>query len=381
MKRPLLLLLVAATFASSVISTSCGPVGGQRYTRKQAQKSFSRLEKPGLEIGEFRLTKVVDGDTIKVDGLDASLRLVGIDAEETFKNEADRRAVETDWQKYLKDKRGTSRHPVKIASPLGEQAKAFAKNWFAGVDRVKLERDHPAEIRDRYNRYLAYVLAQKQGVWQVYNVEVVRAGMAPYYPKYGYSRLYHKEFLAAQAEAKAAHRGIWAPGAMAAPDYPEREVWWTARGTFVEEFRKEAEGKADYIDITHWDSMKQLEAHLGKEVHLLATVDDVQVSGKGPARATLSHTMHSGFPLIFFDRDVLGTSGLEQWKGEFVVVTGTPTFYENKHTHKKQLQIQIDRASQIKLSPVPGLTPPEAVTLPPAATPPAAAATTPPAAP
>jgi endonuclease YncB( thermonuclease family) len=364
MKRPLLFLLTAATLASSVLSSSCGPVGGQRYTRKQAAKSFSRLEKPGVEIGEFRLTKVVDGDTIKVDGLDASLRLVGIDTEETFKNEADRRAVETDWQKYLKDKRGSSRHPVKIASPLGEQAKLFAKEWFAGIDKVKLQRDDPAEIRDRYNRYLAYVLAQKNGVWQVYNVEVVRAGMAPYFPKYGFSRLYHKEFLAAQVEAKAAHRGIWAPGAMAAPDYPEREAWWMARGTFIEEFRKEGEGNPAYIDITHWDSMKQLEEHLGKEVHILATVDDVVVSGKGPARAMLSHTMRSGFPLIFFDRDVLGTTGLEQWKGEFVVVTGTPTFYENKVTHKKQLQIQIERASQIKLSPVPGLTPPAAAAAP-----------------
>ena len=42
------------------------------------------------------------------------------------------------------------------------------------------------------------------------------------------------------------------------------------------------------------------------------------------------------------------------------VVTGVPTMYENKHTHKKQLQIQVDRASQIQLSKVPGLTPPTA---------------------
>ena len=61
-----------------------------------------------------------------------------------------------------------------------------------------------------------------------------------------------------------------------------------------------------------------------------------------------------------FDRDVLGTSGVGEWKGEFVVVTGVPTLYENKYTKKKQLQIQIDRASQITLSPVPGLSAPTA---------------------
>ena len=105
----------------------------------------------------------------------------------------------------------------------------WAKKWFEGVGKVRIERDDPAEIRDRYNRYLAYVLAKKNGVWVNYNVECVRAGMAPYFTKYGYSRRFHKEFVAALAEAKAAHRGIWAPGAMAAPDYPEREAWWNAR--------------------------------------------------------------------------------------------------------------------------------------------------------
>ena len=35
-------------------------------------------------------------------------------------------------------------------------------------------------------------------------------------------------------------------------------------------------------------------------------------------------------------------------------MTGVPSLYENKHTHQKQLQIEIDRASQIELSPVPG---------------------------
>jgi endonuclease YncB( thermonuclease family) len=331
--------------------------GDKRYTRKQAEKSLAKLESPGIQVGEFRLSRVV-----WVDGLDASLRLVGIDAEETFKNEADRRAVETDWQGYLKAKRGTSKRPVKIASPVGEQAKQWGKAWFDGVDKVRVERDHPAELRDRYNRFLAYVLAPKDGVWKVYNVELVRAGMSPYFPKYGFSRRYHKEFLAAQDEAKAAKRGIWDPTLLHAPDYEEREAWWMARGAFVDEFRKQGEGNPSYIDLTHWDSMKTIEEHVGKEVHIIATVDDIILNTKGPARVTLSHRQRGGFPLIFFDRDVLGTTGLRQWKSEFIVVTGVPSFYTFKATGKKQLQIQIDRASQIKLSPIPGLAAPTATT-------------------
>ena len=43
-------------------------------------------------------------------------------------------------------------------------------------------------------------------------------------------------------------------------------------------------------------------------------------------------------------------------------MTGTPTFYEFKGTKKQQLQIVSDRASQIKLSEVPGLVKPSAAT-------------------
>jgi endonuclease YncB( thermonuclease family) len=326
--------------------------------------SPSRAEPSGLTIGEFKMGRVVDGDTIRVEGLDSSLRLLGFDAEETFKHDAERRAYDAGWDQYKlsvrtgKDGQRLPR-PAKFATPMGDFARDWANKWFAGVDVVRLERDHPAEIRDRYNRYLAYVFAQKDGVWLDYNVEAVRAGMAPYFPKYGQSRRYHKEFVAAEAEAKAKQRGIWQPGAKAYDDYPEREAWWGARGEFVQKFRDEAEGssgKSNYIDLTHSDALDTLEKLVGKEVVILATVGEVYIGEKGPTRVMLSRARTSDVPLIFFNKDVFGTSGIAGWKGEWVRVTGTPSIYENKHTHAKQLQIQIDRAAQIELSPVPGLT-------------------------
>ncbi|MDB4962400.1 MAG: hypothetical protein JWP01_2399 [Myxococcales bacterium] len=344
-RRPLILVLASAL----AITGSCSPVGGDRYTRKQAQKSLLKLEAPGLVIGEFTLTKIVDGDTVRVDGLDSSLRLLGMDTEETFKNEADRRAVETDWKGYVEEKRNKVR-PGRIATPTGEVAKEWAKKFFDGTVRVRLERDHPAEIRDRFNRYLSYLFVQKNGTWVNYNVESVRAGMSPYYTKYGFSRRFHDEFVKAQAEAKAAKRGIWQDGIMKYPDYPEREAWWTPRAEFVAKFRVEGAGKDNYLDVTHWDALKQLENLVGKEVHVLGTVDDVRLNERGPARVALNR-----FPIVFFDRDVLGSSGIMQWKGEYVEVIGIPTIYENKTTKKKQVQIVIDSASQIRLSTVPGL--------------------------
>lgn len=343
-----------------LLAASCHPPESKRYTRKQAQASLGKLETPGLVVGEFKLGEIVDGDTVHVDGLDSSLRLLGIDTEESYHNEAQRRCVEDGWEQCLKKTKGNSPRPVKMSTPLGDQARTWAIEWFKGVTTVRIERDHPAEIRDRYNRYLAYVYAQKNGVWTNYNIEAVRAGMAPYFAKYGRSRRFHKEFVAAEAEAKAAHRGIWEEGTMHYPDYPEREAWWNARGDFVEQFRVAAETNPNYIDITHWDAMTKLEHLVGKEVVVLGTVDNVRIGEKGPSTVTLGRKLGDDFPLIFFDKDVLGTSGIEGWKGEFITATGTPSWYENKKTHKKQLQIQIDRASQIQLSKVPGLTVPTA---------------------
>ncbi len=347
--------LTRFVLVAMLATVACHPGKADRYSRKQAQKSIQKLEAPGLVIGEFRVTKITDGDTIRVDGLDSSLRLLGLDTEETFKSEGDRRDFEAGWQDYMKKKRGDRPRPVKYPTPLGEDAKHFAEKFIGSADKVRLERDHPSEIRDAYQRYLAYVFVNKNGTWLNYNVEAVRAGMGPYFPKYGNSRRFHDEFVAAQEEAKAAKRGIWAPGVMSYPDYDERIAWWSARGNFVDAFRKEGEGKTNFIDISHWDATKRLEELVGKEVNVLGIVGDVRIADRGPARALLSRQQFSDFPLIFFDRDVLTQSGVMVWKGEYVWATGVPSEYTNRHNQKKQVQIVIDRASQIRLSPVPGL--------------------------
>jgi endonuclease YncB( thermonuclease family) len=351
------------TLLAAAALVAC-PAHSNRYQRKQAQESLKKLETPGLTIGEFHLTKVTDGDTIRVDGLESSLRLVGLDAEETFKNEHDKRAAETDFAKYMVDKRGDGKHPVKAATPLGEAAKEFGTQFFHGAGKVRLERDDAREIRDRYDRYLAYVFVEKDGKWVNYNVELVRAGLSPYFMKYGYSRRFNDEFVAAQAEAKAAKRGIWDPSLEHYPDYPEREAWWTARAEFIAHYQPQIDNDPNFIVLTHWDAMRRIEEHVGQEVSILATVGDVTLGDRGPTRVALSRKMFGDFPLIFFDKDVFASSGLSQWKGEFVVVKGVVTTYTNKHTKRKQLQIQVDRAGQIVLSPVPGLTRPGDVTNP-----------------
>jgi endonuclease YncB( thermonuclease family) len=360
--RAMSVTLRSLAIALAVVVAACGPTSSSRYSRKQAQESLHKLETPGVVIGEFTLTRVVDGDTVRVDGLDSALRLVALDCEETFKGEADRRAVEADWENYLKTKRGTKKRPAKAATPMGEQAKLWGKQFFEDTKRVKLERDDPRELRDMFDRYLAYVLVEKGGKWVNYNVEVVRAGMSPYFTKYGYSRRFHDEFVAAEKEARAAQRGIWSPTAMSYKDYDERKAWWDARAEFVKAWDTQAEGKPNWFVVRQWDIMKRLEEQIGREVTLLGTVGDIVLGDRGPTRVTLSRRMFSNVPLIFWDKDVYASTGVGEWRGEFISVTGIVTEYTNKKSKRRQLQIVVDRPDQIRLSPIPGLNMPDAPT-------------------
>jgi endonuclease YncB( thermonuclease family) len=352
-RRSRTLGLVAAAALASLLF-GCPPPKTARYQRQEAQKSLARLGQPGLVLGEFTLTKVLDGDTIRVDGLDSSLRLEGLDTEETFKNQYDLRGADTDFEEYLSEKR-KGRHPVKAATPLGEEAKAFAKEFFREHTRVRLERDDPREIRDAYDRYLAYVFVNRGGTWVNYNVECVRAGMSPYFMKYGYSQRFHDEFVAAENEARAAKRGIWDPAKQHYPDYDERRIWWTARAEFLARYQRQIDNDPNFIEISNWDAMKRIEEREGQEVTVIGLVGDVRLGDRGPTKVMLARKRTSSFPLIFFDKDVFASSGVADWKGEFIVAKGVVTSYVNKHTKRKQLQIVIDRASQLTLSPIPGL--------------------------
>jgi endonuclease YncB( thermonuclease family) len=354
--------LAALAGVALLASAGCPAPESARYQRKQAQASLARLGQPGLVLGEFTLTKVVDGDTIRVDGLDSSLRLNGLDTEETFKNQYDVRGADSDFEEYLSSKR-KGNHPVKAATPLGEEAKQFAKDFFRDHTRVRIERDDPREIRDTYERYLAYVFVDRGGTWVNYNVECVRAGMSPYFMKYGYSRRFHAEFVAAEDEARAARRGIWDPAKQHYTDYDERRVWWTARAEFLARYQRQIDADPGFIVISHWDSMKRIEELEGQEITVLGLVGEVKLGDRGPTKVMLARKRTSSFPLIFFDKDVFASSGVADWKGEFIVARGVVTSYVNRHTKRKQLQIVIDRASQLTLSPIPGLETPSATTV------------------
>lgn len=351
---------LAAAMVGALALSACGDAGqARRYSREQVQQSLKRLEAPGLLVGEFTLapTPVLDGDTIRVDGLDSTLRLVGLDTEETIKDEKSRREVESagDWPAYMRKKRGRSLHPTKFGTPVGEEAKKFAQRFFDGVARVRLERDHPKEIRDVFNRYLAYAFVRKNGRWLNFNVEAVRAGMSPYFTKYSYSRRFHAEFAAAEKEARAARRGIWDPAGRNYRDYDERKAWWDARARFIRAFEQDAQDRHDFIELTHWDALAQIEKHLGREVTVLATVSRVILGDSGPTLVLLSRRKSSDLALVFFDKDVFASSGIAGHEGELVRVSGVVERAASARRHRRKPQLVVSLPSQVVLCEVPGV--------------------------
>lgn len=127
------------------------------------------------ESGLALVTRVIDGDTIEIQGGER-VRYIGIDTPETYPD----------------------------PEPYGLEAQAMNQSLVGGR-RVRLERD--VSERDRYGRLLRYVFVDDLFV----NAELVRLGLAwaiDYPPDSRYRHLLEQ----AEQEARAARRGIWASG-------------------------------------------------------------------------------------------------------------------------------------------------------------------------
>lgn len=233
---------------------------------------------------------------------------------------------------------------------MGDAASAFAREFFEGVETVRLERDDPEEIRGRYGRLLAYVFAKKNGRWTSYNVECVRAGMSPYFTKYGYSRRFHNEFALAEAEAREAKRGIWNPASQGYGDYDERKAWWNARADFIRAFEHEANRRDDYVELGHFDAEQALEAKLGQEVTVLGTVDRIR-KFSSLVRVSLVGHRTANVPLIFRDHAIFRESDVARYQGEPITARGLVERYEKGDY--RTLQIEVHQPSQISLPTLP----------------------------
>ena len=172
-KRTLKIVLIAA-----IVLVILGTVAEIIYIRASV-----RIVVPGQASNLYEVTRVVDGDTIVVAtaGGTEKIRLIGINTPETV-------------------------DPRKPVECFGKEA---SQRTHELIERktVRIEVDATTENRDKYGRLLRYVyLPDGTSV----NESLVRDGYARE-NSYGKTYSQRDRFRAAEAEARAAHRGLWNP--------------------------------------------------------------------------------------------------------------------------------------------------------------------------
>ena len=130
----------------------------------------------------YLVTKVVDGDTIKVemDGVIETLRLIGLDTPETV-------------------------DPRKVVQCFALEASNKAKEILTGKF-VRLEADSTQGERDKYQRLLRYVYLE-DGTF--YNQLMIAEGYAHEYTYDSNPYKYQIEFIEAENLARESNKGLW----------------------------------------------------------------------------------------------------------------------------------------------------------------------------
>ena len=139
---------------------------------------------------DYYVSKIVDGDTIKViiDGEEQTVRLIGVDTPETV-------------------------HPNKDVECYGLEASDFTKSLLTNKI-VELEFDESQGQTDRYGRLLAYVYRADDHLFV--NRELIKQGYAYEYT-YNTPYKYQTEFQQDQETASASKIGLWSD--ICAPKY------------------------------------------------------------------------------------------------------------------------------------------------------------------
>lgn len=151
----------------------------EREAFEQPASQETRSTSGRLEPGEYRVLRVIDGDTLLLEFARIRVRLQGIDTPETVKEDT----------------------PVQAWGP---EATQYTRRFVQDADgRVRIEVD--GEAVDRYGRPLVFVWHGNR----MLNEELVRQGLARAKLSYDYGEAKKQRLRDAQSEAETHHRGIW----------------------------------------------------------------------------------------------------------------------------------------------------------------------------
>ena len=168
------MLIVLATL-------SCHAEGHRAASQATDVAAPSRFPAASIEEGPYPVAHISDGDTIMIrkDGKVLTVRLIGVDAPEI---------------------EGPYRH----AEPFGDESRRYIVGLLDGQN-VSLQGDAAQPPRDQYGRMLAYVYRSSDH--KLINEEMIRSGYASAYRRFKFS--HHADFIDAEQQARAAHRGMW----------------------------------------------------------------------------------------------------------------------------------------------------------------------------
>lgn len=297
-------------------------------------------------LGEFTVSKILDGDTFRFDKLDRPTRLLGVDTEETWKDvdaETKVNDISGRWAEYYAHKKDSSQKPAKIESPFGYKTWQWTKQLFNDVVKVRLETDGLSREKDMYNRYLLYVIAVRaDGTEFNYNIECVRQGYSPYFSKYGYSARFHNEFTAAQKLAQDNKLGIWSSSELGYPDYTERLEWWDVRARQIENYHNNFAGKERYYSTLDINDYSKLKEHINDSVIVFGNISRI-IKDKDPQIFKLEVSDAEQVDLVIFGKNSRLANDMDLYnpKNYYLYAKGMLTEY------KGRLQIIIEDTSQI----------------------------------
>ena len=141
-----------------------------------------------------RVTKIVDGDTlycVNTDKKEIKIRLIGIDAPESYKT-----------AKAYKDAE-RSGESIETIKQMGDLSKAFISSKIKTGDRITLELD--VQTEGKYGRTLAYVYLPDGSMLKELMVKEGYAQVMTVSPNVKYQEL----FIEAEKDARDNQRGMW----------------------------------------------------------------------------------------------------------------------------------------------------------------------------
>ena len=170
LNRPSTIFLVAVLIACTPVNTTSPAITNQSTSQKSGPT----------------VVRVVDGDTVvlRIDGRQERVRLIGMNTPESV----------------------DPRRPVEC---LGKEASKKAAEILTPGLAVRTEADPTQDVRDRNGRLLLY-LWTPDGV--LFNEQMISLGYANEYT-FAAPYRFQARFKAAEREARAAKRGLWAEDA------------------------------------------------------------------------------------------------------------------------------------------------------------------------